>query len=291
MTISLVWQMNQYAEVWLGSVLAGGAVFALVYGCREHFGRALAAVEKDLADKLRRLRVATENLHKHLVAWLIATAGIFGGIWIGLGSLVFAVLISLFLLAAPWYLVRRMAEHRRRKIEDQLEDAIVSLSNAVKAGLSLPQALELLSTQCPKPIRTEFHQMAGEYKMGKPLERTLLEAKGRLRSENFALFAAAVLTSHESGGRLNETVERIAQSMRELQRLKRKVLSETAQARKSAVYMACVPAFILVMWYFVDPDNTKLLFELPFGQILLAIAVVLDVVAFFWGRAIANPDI
>ena len=45
-------------------------------------------------------------------------------------------------------------------------------------------------------------------------------------------------------GRLNETVERIAQSVLEMQRLERKIRSETAQARKSAVYMAIAPAFI-----------------------------------------------
>ena len=97
----------------------------------------------------------------------------------------------------------------------------------------------------------------GEYELGKPLDRTLTEAKARLQSENFALFAAAMLASRESGGRLNETVDRIAHSVLELQRLERKVLSETAQARKSAVYMALAPLLILIVYYFVDPENTS----------------------------------
>ena len=126
-------------------------------------------------------------------------------------TLIFAVLITGFLLSAPWYLLRRMAERHRQRIEDQLAGAMVTLSNAVKAGLSLSQSLEILAAQCPKPINGEFHQIVAEYKMGKTLERTLVEAKERLRSENFALFAAALLASHDSGGRLNETVERIAE--------------------------------------------------------------------------------
>jgi tight adherence protein B len=130
-----------------------------------------------------------------------------------------------------------------------------------------------------------------EYKMGKPLERTLVEAKERLQSENFALFAAAMLASHESGGRLNETVERIAQSVLELQRLERKIVAETAQARKSAVYMALAPAFILTAYWFVDPVNTALLFTTMPGQVLLAIAVVLNVIAYLWSRLILSPDI
>jgi tight adherence protein B len=278
-------------EILLGSALIGAAVALLGYSGREYFAKALATVEGDLADKLRRMRAPTRHLHKYLLLWLTAIGGTFCGFWLGLDSLIFAVVISAFLLCAPWYLLRRMAQRHHLQIEDQLADAMVALSNAVKAGLSLAQSLELLAAQCPKPINAEFHQIVAEYNLGKPLERTLLEAKARLRSENFALFAAALLASHKSGGRLNETVQRIAESVMDLQGLDRKVMAETAQARKSAVYMAMAPAFILVAYYFVDPVNTTLLFTTVVGQVLLAIAVVLNVVAYLWARVILSPDI
>jgi tight adherence protein B len=213
-------------------LFVGLAVAALGYSCRDVWGKLLGAVEKDLAEKLRRLRAPTRNLRRYLVVWAGTTAAVFCGLWLGAGSLVFALLATVFLLLAPWHLLRRMAQRHRQKIEDQMADSMVALANAVRAGLSLAQSLEILAAQCPKPINAEFHQIVAEYKLGKPLERTLTEAKERLKSENFALFAAALLASHESGGRLNETVERIAQSVLEMQRLERKILSETAQARK-----------------------------------------------------------
>ena len=61
-----------------------------------------------------------------------------------------------------------------------------------------------------------------------------------------------MLASRESGGKLNETVERIAESVREFQRLERKITAETAQARKSAVYMALAPPIILFVYYFTS---------------------------------------
>jgi tight adherence protein B len=277
--------------VWLGCLFVGLAVAAAAYFCREYFAQTVGRVENDLAEKLRRLRMSTKKLRRYLILWFAGTAGVFFSFWILLDNLVFGILVTVFLLLAPWYLIRRMAERRRLKIEDQLADAMVTLANAVRAGLSLAQSMEILAAQCPKPINAEFHQITAEYKLGKPLERTLTEAKHRLKSENFALFAAALLASHESGGRLNETVERIAQSVLEMQRLDRKVLSETAQARKSAVYMALAPGIILVAYYFVDPVNTTLLFTRIFGQVLLAIAVMFNVVAYLWARAILNPDI
>lgn len=269
----------------------GVAGAAFWFGCREWFARVLAAVEKDLNEKLRRLRIPTRNLHRYVIVWLTATGLICFGLVVALGGFSFGPLAAVFLLAAPWYLVRRTAYHRRQKIEDQLADSMVTLANGVRAGLSLAQSLEILATQCPKPINTEFHQIVGEYKLGKPLDRTLTEAKERLKSENFALFAAALLASHESGGKLNETVERIAQSVLEMQRVERKVLSETAQARKSAVYMAMVPLAILALYFFVEPVNTRLLFVSPVGQALLCLAFVLNVVAYFWAQVILNPEI
>jgi tight adherence protein B len=252
---------------------------------------AFLAVERDLGDRLRRLHVPSGRLRAWLITWLAATAITLSIFWLVADNLVFGLLASTLLLAGPWYLIRRFDERRHEEIEDQLADAMVTLASAVRAGLSLMQALEILATQCPQPIRFEFQQMVGEYKLGKTLERVLSEARQRLASENFALFAAALQAAHESGGRLNETVERIAQSVLELHRLERKVFSETAQARKSAVYMAIAPLFILLVYWFVDPVNTGLLFTRTVGQILLGIAVVLNVSAYLWARVILNPDI
>lgn len=283
--------MSGAVEVWLGSLLVGGAAGLGVYAGRDYLRSLSLAVEHDLAEKLRRLRAPTHNLRAYLLVWLVVIAFTFFGFWFLVSNLVFAILVSIFLLAFPWYLLRRLAERHRQKIEDQLADSMVTMANAVRAGLSLVQSLEILAAQCPKPINAEFYQIVAEYKLGKTLERTLIEAKQRLRSENFALFAAALLASHESGGRLNETVERIAQSVLELQRIERKVQSETAQARKSAVYMAVAPLFILIAYFFVDPVNTRLLFTEILGQLLLGVALVLDVIAYLWARVILNPDV
>ncbi len=283
--------MNLELDPLLASVAIGLAVAVAVYCGMDYLAGVYLWVENDIAEKLRRLRASTRHLRRWLVTWIVATAAMFLLFWWVLNSLVFAVLSLVFLLGAPWYFLRRMAERRRQRIEDQLADAMVTLANAVRAGLSLAQALEILAAQCPKPINAEFHQIVAEYNLGKPLPQTLTEAKQRLRSENFALFAAALLASHESGGRLNETVERIAQSVLELQRLERKIMAETAQARKSAIYMAIAPLVILVAYYFIDPRNTLLLFTTVFGQFILGFALVLNVIAYFWARLILNPDI
>lgn len=280
--------------MWLlaGCGLMGGAVAVIAHAGESSYLHALNILEADFRDKLKRLRVSSKNLRKWLVSWSILVLASFLSLLLILDTPVFALLVSMLLIGGPWYVVRRMAEKRRERIEDQLADAMVGLSSAIRAGLSLGQSLKILADQCPRPICQEFRQICGEFQMGKPLEQCLVETRDRLASENFALFSAAMLASRESGGKLNETVERIAHSVMDMQRVERKVRSETAQARTSAVYMAMAPAFILLLYYFVvDPVNTERLFTTLPGQLILSVAIVLNIVAYLWARHILNPDI
>lgn len=276
----------------LGSIAVGLAIFSLAFFGGEYFAGGLDYVEADFRDKLRRMRIRTKRLRTYLKAWGWFVLAVIAAMTVFLGVPVIAAAIGVMLICLPWYVVRRMAETRRLKIEDQMADAMVSLASAIKAGLSLAQSLDILAEQAPPPICQEFQQIVGEYKLGKPLQQCLSEAKERLRSENFALFAAAMEASRESGGRLNETVDRIAHSVRELQRLERKIISETAQARASAFYMALAPGVILMLYYFVvDPQATERLFTTFGGQIILSAALVLNVVAYLWARKILSPEI
>jgi tight adherence protein B len=270
----------------LATIFWGAAVAMTVIAGEDFLRQGIGAVENDLKGQLRRLRIPGRSVGTWLRIWIaisvaIALAGI------AMGQATQGVMFAAGVFVIPWLVIRRIARTRRLKIEDQLADAMVSFSSAVRSGLSLPQALEILSQQCPSPIQQEFRQVFGEYQMGKTLEVCLREAKQRLESQNFALFAAALEASRQSGGRLNETVERIAVSVRELQRLERKLQAETAQARKSALYMACAPPLILAVYYFFfDPVQTTRLFTEPMGIMMLGTAAFLNISAYLLARRI-----
>ncbi|MBX3441776.1 MAG: type II secretion system F family protein [Planctomyces sp.] len=271
----------------LGTALWGAAAAMAVYAGEDALQSAFDSVERELREQLRRLRISSRSLRNWLRTWIAAAALAAAATAIGTASVLNGLGVAVLLCVLPWLAIRRMAATRKRKIEEQLADAMVSFSNAVRSGLALPQALEILSQQCPPPIQQEFRQIFGEYRMGKTLEVCLREAKQRLQSQNFALFAAALEASRQSGGRLNETVERIAVSVRELQRLERKLHAETAQARKSALYMACAPPFILAVYYlFFDPLQTTRLFTEPLGVLMLLTAASLNVAAYVLARRI-----
>jgi tight adherence protein B len=275
----------------LATLLIGLAAAAAGWGVMTADGGWLDDLERNWANQLRRLRISTSRLRIYLICWLI-TAAVGVLLWVGMGSPLFAACAIGLLLSVPWLILRNLAARRHEKIEDQLADAMVSLSSAIRAGLSLPQSLDVLASQCPRPIRDEFQQLHGEYQLGKTLDVCLKEARDRLKSENFALFAAAMEASRQSGGRLNDVVERIAVSVRELHRLERKILAETAQSRRSALYMSLAPGAILAMyWAFLDPASVERLFVETPGQLVLVAAALLNIVAYVWAQSILNPDL
>lgn len=276
----------------IGTLLIGVGTGLLAWSGADSVRRGLDYAAADFVVQLKRLRMSSRHVRASLAVWWSILLGMLLTLWLVFDLPILGLIICAMLAVMPWYLVRRWAWQRRMLLEDQMADAMVSLASAIKAGLSLAQALEILAEQSPRPISQEFQQIIGEYQLGKTLERCLEEARARLRSENFALFAAAMQASRESGGKLNETVERIAISVREMQRLERKIQADTAQARASAVYMAMVPFAILALYYFIlDPENTERLFTTVIGQIFLSVALILNVAAYLWARKILHPDI
>jgi tight adherence protein B len=100
-------------------------------------------------------------------------------------------------------------------------------------------------------------------------------------------------THRERGGNLGDTLDRMAESLREIQRLEKRVESLTAQGRATARWLSALPGVILALIYFlgIAPDAVTMLFTDPVGRLILAAIVVLNIVGFLWIRKIAAVDI
>jgi tight adherence protein B len=75
-------------------------------------------------------------------------------------SLVFAV----FGFVLPQVQVRRLADRRRADLREVWPEVVDNLASAVRAGLSLPEALVALSTRGPDVLRPPFARFASQYR-------------------------------------------------------------------------------------------------------------------------------
>jgi tight adherence protein B len=209
-----------------------------------------------------------------------------GGNWLGA---LFGVVVGLIL---PTVTLRLLRRRHLARLESQLVAGIRTLSSGVRAGLNLVQSMQLVARDGPSPLRQEFAHLLREYEYGVPLEETMDNAADRIGSGDFRLLFAALQTHRQRGGDLGETLDRIGESIREIQRLENRVRTLTAQGRATARWLGAMPLVIMAIVYFlVDDEGVRMLFADNLGKVILTGVVILNIAGFLWVRKIVAVDI
>jgi len=211
----------------------------------------------------------------------------------GLTESVFgAILAGAVGVLLPNHVLKYLWRRRVAKLESQLVTGIQTLSSGVRAGLNLVQAMELVARDGPIPLRQEFRHMLREYEYGVALEEAMENTVRRIGSGDFRLLFAALRTHRQRGGDLGATLDRIAESVREIQRLEARVKTLTAQGKVTARWLGAMPAVVLAILYFlVSREDTLKLFTEDLGKLILAAIVLLNIIGFLWIRKIVSVDI
>jgi tight adherence protein B len=222
------------------------------------------------------------------VAVVLVTAGMAYAL---IGGWIAATVGLVVGLGIPPLVLRHLEQKRAARLEGQLVDAITTLASGVRAGLNLVQAMELLAKNGAPPVSQEFGQLLREYQMGLDLNQAMRNAANRIGSANYRLLFTAIEMHRRRGGNTGESLDRISESIREIQRLEGKLDALTAQGRIQAWMMAAMPVVFLAMLYGIDPEGVTLLFVEPVGRMILLLIVLLIAGAFVWIRRILAVNI
>lgn len=211
--------------------------------------------------------------------------------YILLGNIILAIICMLVGFFLPKLFLMRAKRKRLELLGVQLIDGLTLVSNALRAGQSIPQAFSLLVTEMPPPISQEFGILTKEYELGVPMESCLANLANRVKSDELELFVNSILICGQTGGNLTETFDNIASVIRERIRLEGKIQSMTAEGRTQGMVLTLMPVFLGLAFYWIDPELIRLLFTTPAGKVILFFIIVLDVGAWFLTKKIINIDI
>ena len=208
------------------------------------------------------------------------------------GRTVFAIASAAAVFFVPTLLYRRYRQKRLERLEAQLPDALNIMVSSARSGRSLPQAMAAVGEKMSGPVEEEFSLMAREYRDGgMSLEGVLERAKARVNVESFRMICSALIINSTRGGDVLNILERMSDSIRELQKLKKKLRTETAEVRaQEKIILVITPAFGLLMCAF-DADIPRLLFGTIPGNVLLVIVAVLQITAIWWVRQIVRATV
>ena len=89
-------------------------------------------------------------------------------------------------------------------------DTIALISNSLRSGLSLVQAMEMISREAEPPVSDEFQRVVREIGLGVGPQEALLHLVRRVDSEDLELLVTAILVQFEIGGNLSRILDSIA---------------------------------------------------------------------------------
>ena len=275
--VSLVLFVTMFAAAWVGY----GPLMVYLRRQQDRFDTVLRG----------QLLMSTSPKGIQVMVWMMMFLVAFVG-YVALGSIWGAVLFFAFSLLLPGLILKILRRRRIRRLEEQLVGAVQTLASGVRAGLNLVQAMQMIARDGPEPICDEFAHLLREYEYGVPLDEAMQNAAERIDSSDFRMLFAALHTHRERGGDLGETLDRIAASIREIQRLEKRILALTAQGRATARWLGAMPALVLVILYIlVDPAGVRSLFITDVGKVMMGIIIALNVVGFLWIRKIVAIDV
>ena len=141
--------------------------------------------------------------------------------------------MGILLIMILW--VRIRVDRRRKAFTEQLGDCLTTVANALRAGYSFQQAMDVVAKEMEPPMSSEFERVTTDVAMGVTLEDALEEMNKRVGSPDFDLVVTAVLIQREIGGNLAQILDSISNTINERIRMKREINALTAQGRFSDI--------------------------------------------------------
>ena len=258
-----------------------------------------ANISRELAQADLKLKVS-----EYLFIWAGAIVGIpvfmfiFGYFLPALQNpiaLLVGAVVGFFL---PRFYVGRRQGGRLKSFNKQLPDTITLLANALRAGSSFLQAIELVVRESRPPISTEFQRVIREVNLGLPFEQALQNMVRRVKSDDLDLMATAISIQYQVGGNLAEILDSIAYTIRERVRIKGEIQTLTAQQRISGYVVAFLPIGLAGFLFLIAPSFMAPMFDasvniggIPTGMILIGVGLTMMFIGFMAIRKIVDIEV
>lgn len=187
----------------------------------------------------------------------------------------------------------RLARSRRPRtdvVQGQLADAVAAIASGSRAGLSLPQAVQVAAEQTPPPVGLALREVVDRTRLGASLEEALDGWAAATPIPDVRLATAVLRLHRRTGGSLAPVLEGLAKTLRERRAAVREVRSLTAQARLSGAILGLLPVgFFLFLWLTARRDMAAAL-GASLGRTAIVVGLALEAVAFLWIRRLLRVD-
>lgn len=242
-----------------------------------------------MADELSAMFITlTVERAKRFISIAVISGVVLGFLFAGIVSAIVFGALGYF---GPrgWILWKRM--RRLERIDDQLVDTLLLMSNALKSGLSFQQSLELAVREIKAPMNDELERVVKEIHLGRLTDDALRRFAERVPLEDIKLSVDAILTLRETGGDLSETFEIIAKTVVERKKVQGKIKAMTSQGMSQGVLVCLMPVGMLMIFAMISPEYIRPFFNTPIGIMMLLLVFVLDAMGLWMMFKLVKVDV
>jgi tight adherence protein B len=151
--------------------------------------------------------------------------------------------------------------------------------------------MERVVENMKNPMSQEFALVLSQMRIGRSMQDALNDLGTRIPRPDVQMFVTAVNILQETGGNLAETFQTIVYTVRERQKVQKKIEALTAQGITQGVIITLVPFFLLGVFSLVDPKYVEPLFSTTLGLLALVAVLVLQVLGGLMIRKIVRIDV
>ncbi len=193
--------------------------------------------------------------------------------------------------ALPFMFLKFKRTKRLRAFEEMFPEALDLIARALKAGHAFATGLKMAADELSEPVGPEFRKTFDEQNFGLPLKDALENLTLRIPILDVRFFATAVLIQRETGGNLSEILENLAHVVRERFKILRQVRVYTAHGRLTGYVLLALPAVLSIALSFINPEHMNMLFREHMGQILLMVAIGMQIAGYIWIRQVVKIEV
>lgn len=175
-------------------------------------------------------------------------------------------------LGYVWFVRKR----RLKRFAKQLPEALDLITQALRAGQSLPAGIQLVAEQMQDPLGPEFKRCYEQQNLGVALEDSLNGMTDRIPNLDLQFFATSVMLQRQTGGDLAEILNKIAKLIRERLQIWGQIQSLTGEGRLSGIVLLALPPALFLVMLNLNYSYVMMLFEDPLGQKMLGVGIVMQ---------------
>jgi tight adherence protein B len=190
-------------------------------------------------------------------------------VYLRTGTKILSALVGIALGFLPFAFVLFKKAKRFGKFAQGLPDALDLMTSALRVGHSFNACMGLVARECVDPIGGEFKICFDEQNFGLETRIALENLTTRVPLQDLKIVVTAILIQRESGGNLAEVLEKTAYVIRQRFRLKKQVMTHTAQGRLTGWILTILPIALGFALYMMNPDMMSLLWRREIGVKLL----------------------